>query len=207
MSNPAPDLRERRRLATRAEISAAALTLFETQGFDRTTIDEVAHAAGVSARTCFRYFDNKEDLVLSMFEGFDLATAEWLENVDRDSALLDQLEAVYEGVLDGFVDIDGSVSDHLLRVRRLIMAEPGLRAAAMKVDADRAQSFAQRIRAAFGTHLPEVDIAIATEVAGAALRVTLDEWARLAESGHPAVMGEVYRSVRAKMRAATASRS
>ena len=51
-----PDLRERRRLATQAEIEDAALDLFERQGCERTTVLEIARAAGVSQSTFFRYF-------------------------------------------------------------------------------------------------------------------------------------------------------
>ncbi|MBR8639674.1 TetR family transcriptional regulator [Streptomyces tuirus] len=59
-----PDLRERRRLATQADIEDAALDLFERQGYERTTVLEIAAAAGVSQSTFFRYFATKEDAAL-----------------------------------------------------------------------------------------------------------------------------------------------
>ena len=59
-----PGLRERTRSAMRAEIAATAVNLFITNGFERTTIDDVVAATGVARRTFFRYFENKEDLVL-----------------------------------------------------------------------------------------------------------------------------------------------
>ena len=62
--DPAP-LRERRRLQTSAAIVAAAHELFIRQGYDATTMDDVADAAVVSRRTLFRYFPTKEDLVFS----------------------------------------------------------------------------------------------------------------------------------------------
>ena len=57
-------LRERTRHAARQQVVDVALALFSERGFEVTTIDEVARAAGISRRTFFRYFGTKEDLVL-----------------------------------------------------------------------------------------------------------------------------------------------
>jgi AcrR family transcriptional regulator len=62
-------LRERRRRETSAAIVATAHELFVRQGYDATTIDDVARAAVVSRRTLFRYFPTKEDLVFSDEDG------------------------------------------------------------------------------------------------------------------------------------------
>ena len=62
-------LRERRRLETSAAIVATAHELFARQGYDATTMDDVADAAVVSRRTLFRYFPTKEDLVFSDEDG------------------------------------------------------------------------------------------------------------------------------------------
>lgn len=57
-------LRERTRSSVRAEVTTTALQLFAEQGFDATTIEQIATAAGISRRSFFRYFGNKEDIVL-----------------------------------------------------------------------------------------------------------------------------------------------
>ncbi|WP_406151451.1 TetR/AcrR family transcriptional regulator [Streptomyces sp. NBC_01012] len=59
-----PTLRERARRAARAEIAATAIQLFAENGFEATTIDQIAAAVGISRRSFFHYFGSKEDLVL-----------------------------------------------------------------------------------------------------------------------------------------------
>ncbi|WP_411700038.1 TetR/AcrR family transcriptional regulator [Conyzicola sp.] len=59
-----PTLRERTRRAVHAEITATAMRLFAENGFDATTVDQIAREAGISRRSFFHYFGSKEDLVL-----------------------------------------------------------------------------------------------------------------------------------------------
>jgi AcrR family transcriptional regulator len=61
---PQAGLRERKKARTRAAIQAVALELFERQGYDATTVDQIAELAEVSPATFFRYFPTKEDVVL-----------------------------------------------------------------------------------------------------------------------------------------------
>src|SRR5262249_9035608 len=58
-----PSLTSRRHLQTRTDIADAAVALFIEHGYVETTMDAVAEAAGVSRRTAYRHFPNKEDLV------------------------------------------------------------------------------------------------------------------------------------------------
>jgi AcrR family transcriptional regulator len=57
-------LRERQRIALRAEIQQAALRLFAAQGFDNVTTDAIAEQVGISPSTFFRHVPNKEYLLL-----------------------------------------------------------------------------------------------------------------------------------------------
>ena len=58
----------RKRVTSRAELEHAAFDLFGRQGFDRTTIDDIAAAAGIGRRTFFRYFPSKNDVPWGDFE-------------------------------------------------------------------------------------------------------------------------------------------
>ena len=52
-------LRERQKAMRRKAIGEAVVALFERQGFDNTTIEQIAREAGVSAPTVFKYFGSK----------------------------------------------------------------------------------------------------------------------------------------------------
>jgi len=58
----------RRRVTSQAELEQAAFGLFAAHGFDATTVDEIAAAAGIGRRTFFRYFPSKNDIPWGAFE-------------------------------------------------------------------------------------------------------------------------------------------
>src|SRR5215470_9181781 len=59
-----PGLRERKKAKTRAAIRQHAFQLFREQGYEATTVEQIAEAAEVSHSTFFRYFPTKEAVVL-----------------------------------------------------------------------------------------------------------------------------------------------
>jgi AcrR family transcriptional regulator len=61
---PPPSLRQRKQEVVRVALSAAAEELFLSRGFERTTVEQIARAAGVSRRTFFRYYESKEDVMV-----------------------------------------------------------------------------------------------------------------------------------------------
>jgi AcrR family transcriptional regulator len=70
-------LRERTRRAVRAELMEIAVDLFLTQGFEETTVEQIAAAAGLSRRSYFRYFASKDDVFVEVIStlGQDVAAA------------------------------------------------------------------------------------------------------------------------------------
>src|SRR5215469_7353234 len=79
---PVTGLRERKKAKTRAALQQHALRLFQQQGYDATTVEQIAEAAEISPSTFFRYFPTKEDVVLYddvdpiLFAAFEAQPAE-----------------------------------------------------------------------------------------------------------------------------------
>jgi AcrR family transcriptional regulator len=65
-----PSLKVRKQQVVRAALSAAAEELFLSRGYEKTTVEQIAQAAGVSRRTFFRYYETKEDVMVERSEGF-----------------------------------------------------------------------------------------------------------------------------------------
>lgn len=80
------------------ELELIALRLFTEQGFDETTVEEIATAAGVSRRTFFRYFDSKSAV---LWHEFDVEVEELraaFARVPAEVPLMDAIRQVVVGV-------------------------------------------------------------------------------------------------------------
>ncbi|MFD9287639.1 TetR/AcrR family transcriptional regulator [Streptomyces sp. NPDC060030] len=124
-------LRESRKRRTREALLHAALRLFLTQGYDRTTVDEIVEAVEVSQRTFFRYFVNKEAVALAAQEAVD---ARFLAELRQRPASETPFEAMRQAVLHAWSTLPESGGTDMtpeLRVRayRMIESTPALRAA------------------------------------------------------------------------------
>lgn len=91
-ATPAPRTRSGRtphgRRKVRSALALAAMELFAAQGFEATTVDQIAEAAGVGRRTFFRYFRSKEDVV---FPAHDERLAEVVERLDTADPAADPM--------------------------------------------------------------------------------------------------------------------
>jgi AcrR family transcriptional regulator len=65
-ASPIKGVRERKRRETLRRITDAGVCLFIEKGFEGTTVEEIAAAAGISRRTFFHYFESKDDILLSL---------------------------------------------------------------------------------------------------------------------------------------------
>jgi AcrR family transcriptional regulator len=89
---PALGLRERKKIKTRQAIRGATYALIEEQGYDATTIEQIADRAEVSPSTVFRYFPAKEDIVLT--DEYDAIMLEELRARPADEPWMDSLRHV-----------------------------------------------------------------------------------------------------------------
>lgn len=112
-------LRERKKRDTRQRILHCAMTLFSERGYDDVTVEEVAAAADVSARTFYHYFSAKEELVLR-FHANDLDTIiERMRSMPPDETAITCLRRA-------FVESREPTDRNLMRTRHLIMSESPL---------------------------------------------------------------------------------
>ncbi len=97
---------------TRAEIARAAIRAFLRNGFDGTTVDDIAAAAGISRRTYFRYFGSKDESLLSGMQELGILVAEALRRMPTSAPPLTALR-------DAYLEVEASLAEFPDRQRAL----------------------------------------------------------------------------------------
>jgi len=177
------------RAEVRRELVAAAVTLFTEHGYDETTIDDVATAAGVGRRTFFRYFRSKEDAISPDHEAGLARVAEVLGAAHPDEPTASLVLRAAETVFELYTD------DPPLSVRRFALTHrvPALRdRESAGVDHYR-RLFTRQLRERIGDDLRAAVVAASVV---AAHNVALREWlaAGGARADIPALLAR-FRSV------------
>jgi mycofactocin system transcriptional regulator len=114
----------RRPTTSRGELERTALQLFVTRGFEETTVEDIAAAAGISRRTFFRYYNSKNDVVWGDFEAELQRMRSWLADHPSDAPMMDALR---EAII-AFNHLDSTqVAAHRQRMT-LILQVPALQA-------------------------------------------------------------------------------
>jgi AcrR family transcriptional regulator len=123
-NTPAAGLRERKKAKTRAVIQQHAFELFGDQGYEGTTVEQIAAAAEVSESTFFRYFPTKAAVVLQ--DDFDSL----IIRAFRDQpAELSTIQALRNAMRAAFTQLSPRQMDEQRQRMVLILAAPELRAA------------------------------------------------------------------------------
>jgi len=176
---PRPGLRERKKQRTRDALLRAALELFTTQGYERTTVDEIAEAVDVSQRTFFRYFAGKEE---AAFFTQRIAESNFVAAVRERPPHEAPLEALRQAVLDGWETMGDAIEQFVpaelhMRSFQLIESTPALLAIHLRRSAEVEEELAQLIAEREGLDVdadPRPRVAVA--VFGAVMRVTGRLW-------------------------------
>jgi AcrR family transcriptional regulator len=116
-------LRARTRLAVKAQVAEIALELFLSRGFEKTTIDQIAKAAGMSRATFFRYFPTKEDVLLVMAEDYAWHARDALAERPDDEPVWTALRHALEPA----VRQEGKDTAAALQTARAIVQSPSVR--------------------------------------------------------------------------------
>jgi AcrR family transcriptional regulator len=167
------DLRERKRTRTRLMIQAEAFRLFASKGYADTTVEEIADAAAISARTFFRYFPTKEDVVL--WDEYDPLMPQLLDARPLDEPPAATARAVMRESLGGIYRRD---PEQLLARVRLFQSVPELRARFLG-NLDRGgEMFASLLVQRLDRHVDELKARVVATALGAAVTAALDVWQR-----------------------------
>lgn len=183
----------RRRSTTRDHITHVALELFATRGFDDVSVDDVAHAAGISRRTLFRYFSSKNAIPWADFDASLTDLRDLLNAVPHDVPL----DAALRSALLEFNSFDESETPRHRRRMQVILQTDALQAYSMTMYAGWrgviAAFVARRLDTKPTALVPQT---VAWTVLGVAL-TAYEQWLADETVSLPEALGEAFDIVRA----------
>jgi AcrR family transcriptional regulator len=146
------NLQARKQEFVRDAIWAAAIDLFAEQGFEETTIDDIADAAGTSRRTFFRHFESKRDLMAQPVVSYGASLTKTIESCPRAASPADLFRHVVLEVAQR------TVSDSRMRkVMEIAARYPAAREAQLsrvaEVQDGLAEAFARRCKDEVAAHV------------------------------------------------------
>ena len=188
---PGMSLRDRKRARTRQALIDAATELFERQGYDETTIADIAAAAEIGARTFFSYFASKEELLFPDADG-------------RVRAAIDAIatRGPAEGPADVLLRALGEINDTsdemvnpLAALRlRLIQTVPAVRGRALQVQLDAQREIARHLAEAFPDQLDLVRASALTGAFVGAVSAALQALLDSTDQADPAALQRAMRT-------------
>ncbi|SMG43541.1 TetR family transcriptional regulator [Agreia pratensis] len=101
MTTETPEpMRDRTRRLAQMELTNVAQELFLERGYEDTTVDQIAAAAGMSRRTFFRYFPSKDDLVIGKYDLFGDRLADAFDARPHDEPVWQSLRRTFDITLE-----------------------------------------------------------------------------------------------------------
>jgi AcrR family transcriptional regulator len=158
-------LRERKKAKTRSAIREHAIRLFRKQGYQATTVEQIAAAAEVSPATFFRYFPTKEDVVLQ--DDLDVLT---IEAFEAQPPGLSPVAAMRAAAASALAALTPRELERLRATAALTVSVPEIRARAIDEFTRSIETIAQAVARRTG-HVPD-DFAV-RNLAGAMVGVIM----------------------------------
>ncbi|MGW4543433.1 TetR family transcriptional regulator [Streptomyces chartreusis] len=172
-------LRERKKQRTRNSLLRTALELFTSQGYEHTTVDDIAAAVDVSQRTFFRYFAGKEEAALALQ---DMTVAHFLDGVRARPPHEPPMEALRQAVLEGWDTLNDVIEavapvELYLRMYQVVESTPVLLAAHLRRSVEIEEAIALILAEREGVD-PDTDPRprLAVAVFGGVMRLTERQW-------------------------------
>ena len=189
-------LRDRKRAETHARIQSAAMTLFFEQGFEATTLDQIAARASVSRRSLFHYFGSKEEIVFSTKAGLGQLIADAVAVRPADEPLLTMAE---NALTDMAANFQGPEPRALAR---LIHDTPALRSGDHAKYELLERGLAQALATRSGRSEEDTEVQAVAVTAIGILRHATNQWLAANDGRGPEVWGrEAFAALRRAARA------
>jgi AcrR family transcriptional regulator len=184
----AEGLRQRKKRKTRESIQREAMRLFQEQGYEETTIEQIAAAVEVSPSTFFNYFPTKEDVVL--YDAYDPMIASLLSQRPAD----EPLSVAVRGVLDTMAGVFERDREVILARARLWIEVPELRARLWQ-ELERGQIFlADIVAQRSGRDADDFELRVTVMIVVMAAMEAMREWVR--HDGKDSFVAYVERALR-----------
>jgi AcrR family transcriptional regulator len=171
-AQPQLGLRERKKLKTRIAIRRATYRLISEQGYEATTIEQIAEAAEVSPSTVFRYFPTKEDIVLT--DEYDPVMEAELRARPADEDPLDSIRHVITHRLSTFVQDE---REEVIQRTKLLVEVPAVRARMTEAMDSTAELLVHALADRTGRDHDDLDVRVFTAAVLGALREVMLYWA------------------------------
>ena len=171
-------LRERKKLKTRVAIRTATYRLIQEQGYEATTIEQIAEAAEVSPSTVFRYFATKEDIVLT--DEYDPVMVAALRSRPLDEPPLESLRLMMREAL---TSLPAAEDEELRRRTRLMVEIPAVRARMTETMSDTAKPLSQVLADRTGRNAEDLHIRIFIAAVLGTLREVTLYWGEHGQEG------------------------
>ncbi|MFD7166412.1 TetR/AcrR family transcriptional regulator [Streptomyces violascens] len=169
---PQLSLRERKKIKTRTAIRRATYRLIAEQGYEATTVEQIAEAAEVSPSTVFRYFPTKEDIVLT--DEFDPIMLRELRARPAGEPPLESLRHIITEAIRLSLLHD---REETLQRTRLIAEVPALRARMMESVADASRLLCDVLAERTGRERVDLEVRVFAMAVLGALHETTVYWA------------------------------
>ena len=186
------DWRARKKAATKQSIQEHALRLYVEKGYDATTVDEIAAAAGVSHMTFFRYFPRKEDVV--EYDKYDPLIEDLVAARPSDEP---PLVALHRAICEGLEKILPTDREALLIRTRLILRDPVLRSRNLLAQDETRDLFARALARRAGLAEPDMAATVQASAALGAMAPALAAWAEQEDQDLIELIGAAFEAVRA----------
>ncbi|MDI2128838.1 TetR family transcriptional regulator [Yinghuangia seranimata] len=181
LDEPPLSLRERKKRRTREAIRREAYRLFRDQGFDETTVEEIAEAAEVSPSTFFRYFPTKEDVVLT--DEYDPLIIKLMREGPADATFIEMLRGAVLGPLR--VLMEAEREEMVIRMQ-LMVSVPSLRKRSQLQQTEGWRMLSEAFAERTGKDPADPRLRYAAAAIGSALNEAMLSWAEDGCEGSPA---------------------